>query len=88
LIAHKWKNWSTVEKPKYFGEEEKMEVLKQSEIAASVLISETEAKLLSLAVEYWQDAMDTGSPVVADLSERLKEIAADFDAALDGSVMN
>jgi hypothetical protein len=45
-----------------------MEVLKQSEISASVLISETEAKLLSLAMEYWQGAMDTGSPVVADLS--------------------
>ena len=60
-----------------------MEVLKQSEISASVLISETEAKLLSLAVEYWQDAMDTGSPVVEDLSRRLREISADFDATLE-----
>ena len=60
-----------------------MEVLKQSEISASVLISETEAKLLSLAVEYWQDAMDTGSPLVADLSERLREITSDFDVVLD-----
>jgi hypothetical protein len=62
-----------------------MEILKQSEIAAAVLISETEAKLLSLAVEYWQDAMDTGSPLVADLSERLREITSDFDATLDSS---
>jgi hypothetical protein len=62
-----------------------MEVLKQSEISASVLISETEAKLLSLAVEFWQGAMDTGSPVVADLSDRLREISADFDSALDSS---
>ena len=63
-----------------------MEVLKQSEISASVLISETEAKLLSLAVEFWQGAMDTGSPVVADLSLRLREISADFDSALDSSI--
>jgi hypothetical protein len=63
-----------------------MEVLKQSEISASVLISETEAKLLSLAVEFWQGAMDTGSPVVADLSARLREISADFDSALDSSI--
>ena len=62
-----------------------MEVLKQSEISAAVLISETEAKLLSLAVEYWQDAMDTGSPLVADLSDRLREIAAEFDQTLDTS---
>jgi hypothetical protein len=62
-----------------------MEVLKQSEISASVLISETEAKLLSLAVEFWQGAMDTGSPVVADLSDRLREISADFDASLNSS---
>lgn len=65
-----------------------MEVLKQSEISASVLISETEAKLLSLAVEYWQGAMDTGSPVVEDLSLRLREITADFDATLDSSIKN
>jgi hypothetical protein len=65
-----------------------MEVLKQSGISASVLISETEAKLLSLAVEYWQGAMETGSPVVADLSKRLREISADFDAALDASIKN
>jgi hypothetical protein len=62
-----------------------MEVLKQSEISAAVLISETEAKLLSLAVEYWQGAMDTGTPLVADLSDRLREITSDFDAALDTS---
>ena len=65
-----------------------MEVLKQSEISAAVLISETEAKLLSLAVEYWQSAMDTGSPVVADLSERLREISEDFDSVLDSSIKN
>jgi hypothetical protein len=63
-----------------------MEVLKQSEISAAVQISETEAKLLSLAVDYWQGAMESGSPLVADLSERLREISADFDAALDCSV--
>ncbi len=63
-----------------------MEVLKQSEISASVLISETEAKLLSLAVDFWQGAMDTGSPVVADLSDRLREISADFDSALHSSI--
>ncbi len=62
-----------------------MEVLKQSEISASVLISETEAKLLSLAVDYWKGAMETGSPVVADLSDRLQEITMAFDAALDQS---
>ncbi len=62
-----------------------MEVLKQSEISAAVLISETEAKLLSLAVDYWQGAMESGSPLVADLSERLREITSDFDAALDTS---
>jgi hypothetical protein len=62
-----------------------MEVLKQSEISASVLISETEAKLLSLAVDYWKGAMETGSPVVADLSDRLQEITDSFDAALDQS---
>jgi hypothetical protein len=63
-----------------------MEVLKQSEISASVLISETEAKLLSLAVDYWKGAMESGSPLVADLSERLREITSDFDAALDSSI--
>jgi hypothetical protein len=62
-----------------------MEVLKQSEISASVLISETEAKLLSLAVDYWKGAMETGSPVVADLSDRLQEITTAFDDALDQS---
>jgi hypothetical protein len=62
-----------------------MEVLKQSEISASVLISETEAKLLSLAVDYWKGAMESGSPLVSDLSERLREITSDFDAALDTS---
>ena len=63
-----------------------MEVLRQSEISAAVQISETEAKLLSLAVDYWKGAMESGSPLVADLSERLREISADFDAALDSSV--
>ena len=63
-----------------------MEVLRQSEISAAVQISETEAKLLSLAVDYWKGAMESGSPLVADLSERLREISADFDAALDSSI--
>ncbi len=60
-----------------------MEVLKQSEISASVLISETEAKLLSLAVNYWKGAMETGSPVVADLSDRLQEITDNFDKVME-----
>lgn len=62
-----------------------MQVLKQSGISASVQISETEARLLSLAVEYWQGAMDTNSPLVAGLTQRLREISADFDAALETS---
>ena len=61
-----------------------MEVLDQSEISASVVITDTEARLLSLAVDYWKGAMDSGSPLVADLSERLREISADFDAVLRG----
>ena len=65
-----------------------MEVLKQSEISASVLISETEAKPLSLAVDYWQNAMDTGSPVVEDLSDRLREISDQFDSLLDDRIKN
>jgi hypothetical protein len=60
-----------------------MEILKQSEISAAVQISETEAKLLSLAVDYWQNAMDTGSPLVEDLSVRLREINNDFDAGME-----
>lgn len=62
-----------------------MEIIKQSELSAAVKISETEAKLLSLAVEYWKDAMDTGSPLVADLSERLREISHDFDVIIEGA---
>jgi hypothetical protein len=62
-----------------------MEVLKQSEVAAAVQISEVEAKLLSLAMEYWEQSMDTGSPVVAGLSNRLREITRDFDALMDGT---
>jgi hypothetical protein len=60
-----------------------MEVLKQSEISAAVKISETEAKLLSLAMEYWKNAMDTGSPLVADLSTRLREISQDFENVIE-----
>ena len=60
-----------------------MEVLKQSEISAAVKISETEAKLLSLAMEYWKTAMDTGSPLVADLSTRLREISQDFENVIE-----
>ena len=61
-----------------------MEVIEQSEVSASVRVSETEAKILSLAVRYWKDAMDTGSPLVSDLSERLAIINADFDDILSG----
>jgi len=60
-----------------------MEVIEQSEISASVKVSETEAKVLFLAMRYWQDAMDTGSPLVEDLSLRLEKITADFDAVLE-----
>lgn len=62
-----------------------MEVIEQSEVSASVRVSETEAKILSLAIRYWKDAMDTGSPLVSDLSERLAMINADFDEILAGS---
>ena len=60
-----------------------MEVLKKSQVSAAVKISETEAKLLSLAVDYWKDAMDTDSPLVADLSTRLREISQDFENIMD-----
>ena len=59
-----------------------MEVLDQSELAASVKISETEARLLSMAVDYYKNSMGSGSPLVAGLSERLKEISQDFDDVL------
>ena len=59
-----------------------MEILKQSEVNAAVQISEVEAKLLSLAMEYWEQTMDTGSPVVAGLSDRLREITRDFDTLM------
>jgi hypothetical protein len=62
-----------------------MEVLKQSETSAAALISETEARLLSLPVEYRQGAMDTGSPLAADLSDRLGESTVDFDQTLSPS---
>ena len=62
-----------------------MEVIKQSEVAAAVEISEVEAKLLSLAMEYWEQSMDTGSPIVADLSDRLRKITQDFDAVLEAA---
>ena len=59
-----------------------MEVIKQSETEASVQISEFEAKLLSMAMEYWEESMESGSPVVAGLSDRLREISQDFDALI------
>lgn len=62
-----------------------MEVLKKSDVSAAVQISETEARLLSLAVDYWKDAMDSGSPLVADLSTRLREISQDFENVLEDS---
>ena len=62
-----------------------MEVIEQSEVSADVRVSETEAKILSLAIRYWKDAMDTGSPLVADLSERLAKINADFDEVMAGT---
>ena len=59
-----------------------MEVLEQSEISAAVQISEVEAQLLSLAMEYWEQTMGTGSPLVAGLSDRLREITRDFDTLM------
>ncbi len=59
-----------------------MEVIDQSELSASVKISETEARLLSMAVDYYQSAMDSGSPLVAGLSDRLKEISDEFDEVM------
>ncbi len=59
-----------------------MEVLDQSELAASVKISETEARLLSMAVDYYKSSMGSGSPLVAGLAERLKEISEEFDEVI------
>lgn len=59
-----------------------MEILEQSEISAAVRMSETEAKVLTLAMRYWQNAMATNNPLVEDLSEQLEEITQDFDAVL------
>ncbi len=59
-----------------------MELLDRSEVAASVRISETEARLLSMAVEYYRSAMGAESPLVAGLSERLREIADEFDGVM------
>ena len=63
-----------------------MEVLEQSEVSAAVRVSETEAKVLSLAMRYWQDAMEADSPLVDDLSERLQKISSDFDVILSASL--
>ena len=63
-----------------------MEVLEQSEVSAAVRVSETEAKVLSLALRYWQDAMEADSPLVDDLSERLQKISNDFDVILSASL--
>ena len=60
-----------------------MEVLDQSEVAASVKISESEARLLSMAVDYYRSSMGTSSAVVAGLSERLHEISAEFDGIME-----
>ena len=60
-----------------------VEVIKQSEMAASIQISETEAKLLSMAVDYWKGAMSYDSPLAVDLSDRLRDITADFDAVME-----
>ena len=62
-----------------------MDLLEQSEFSAAVRVSETEAKVLSLAMQYWLEAMDPGSPLVDDLSERLQQITADFDALFEKS---
>jgi hypothetical protein len=65
-----------------------MDVLEQSGVSAAVRMSETEAKLLSLAMRYWQDAMAADSPLVEDLAERLLQISNDFDAVLSGDLEN
>ena len=59
-----------------------MEVLEQSEVAANVLLSETEAKVLAMAVGYCKDAMHSDSPLVSGLTERLQAISAEFDAVM------
>jgi hypothetical protein len=59
-----------------------MEVLDQSGVAASVKISETEARLLSMAVDYYKSSMGSDSPLVAGLSERLKEISDEFNEVI------
>ena len=59
-----------------------VEVIEQSAVSADVRMTETETRLLALAMSYWQDAMNAESPVVDDLSERLQRISADFDALL------
>jgi hypothetical protein len=59
-----------------------MEILEQSAVAANVVLSETEAKVLSMAVGYWKEAMDTNSPLVSGLTERLQAITDEFDAVL------
>lgn len=59
-----------------------MEILEQSAVTANVVLSETEAKVLSMAVDYWKNAMDTNSPLVSGLTERLQAITDEFDAVL------
>jgi hypothetical protein len=62
-----------------------VEVIEQSAVSADVRMTETETRLLALAMSYWQGAMNAESPVVDDLSERLQSISADFDALLSYS---
>ena len=35
-----------------------------------------------MAVGYWKEAMDTNSPLVSDLTERLQAITDEFDSVL------
>lgn len=62
-----------------------MEVIEQSAVAAKVRMTETETRLLSLAVRYWQGRMNPDSALVDDLSERLQKITAQFDAGMEAA---
>ena len=62
-----------------------MEVIEQSEFSAEVRMTETETRLLSLAMRYWRGRMNPESPLVDDLSDRLQRITAGFDAEMEAA---
>ena len=65
--------------------EKPVEVLEQTESSAEVRMTETETRLLSLAMRYWRGRMNPESPLVDDLSERLQKITAEFDAEMEAA---